>query len=754
MQAPLQARNDSDAAQMDAARAVAQKRVLADSRPEALAQRKLAEMMNNSPCVLQQRALSDAIHNSPRMVAQRHEMNALFGGTVKTQEAGAMLAEASPAQREEKTNNTGLPNRLKSGIESLSGMSMDHVAVHYNSDKPAQLQAHAYAQGNEIHLGAGQERHLPHEAWHVVQQAQGRVRPTFQMKAGAVNDDPSLEKEADMMGERAAQFEGDHVARNLVAEERVAGAVTQRVAGFAERTNASAAGANLRTQLQDNGFVDNRASTLVQYQLHSSSRLIAQRAMSEHINHGHCADAFGVPSGKNVAQREQEAQEGALAQQAEQRGKLTDNEHAGMENVELATAKAPAAVGAVASAEGAPPSDAGTTPTPKQAVSGQGAPGIEEYLAISLRKHEDALRQLVYPPGHPGLHGQLPEIAPPPVQKMSARIAGSGAPGANAGAQAPIQRVQATRNGTFDNAAPKAATGAGLPPMGAIAGGGVTANNTGISGARTGINNPAYGSGVGGTRPTNWVPFCNLTGYTGANWYQLHLMNDNLGGQGIGSNLAPGSPSFNGQHRAGAETPVKNWAGYAGNNTAASQAADYTVQAVYGNPAAVHNDTITKYTNTFNFPARINGGVNFMRPLVQADYVNFLQQHYLNATYPGLLNQYQLDLQAHQAAVQHNQVAGPLGQPLVAVPPLPVAPVLPAAYVQVLGPADLLLINQVALNQVTQILNAQMATDRTWLLNYVANTFPSRFTCTAVFYGENPPGTVVASAAQTIDVGY
>lgn len=235
MQAPLQARNDADATKTDTARTVAQKRVLADNRPEAVVQRKMAETMNNSPRVLQQRALSDAIHNSPRMVAQRHEMNALFGGAVKPQGDGAMPPEASLAQCEEKTNRTGMPNQLKSGIESLSGMSMDHVTVHYNSDKPAQLQAHAYAQGTEIHLGAGQERHLPHEAWHVVQQAQNRVPPTLHMKAGAVNDDPSLEKEADMMGEKAAQFEGDHSAWNLVAEERVAGAVTQRVAGFHQR---------------------------------------------------------------------------------------------------------------------------------------------------------------------------------------------------------------------------------------------------------------------------------------------------------------------------------------------------------------------------------------------------------------------------------------------------------------------------------------------------------------------------------------
>lgn len=147
---------------------------------------------------------------------------------------------AAPVQRQQQPDDSGLPHQLKTAIESLSGLSMDNVKVHYNSDKPAQLQAQAYAQGNEIHLGAGQERHLPHEAWHVVQQAQGRVRPTLQMKAGAVNDDAALEDEADMMGEKAAQFKGDGVARNLVADEHDAGAFIQRVAG--SRPNAAPAG--------------------------------------------------------------------------------------------------------------------------------------------------------------------------------------------------------------------------------------------------------------------------------------------------------------------------------------------------------------------------------------------------------------------------------------------------------------------------------------------------------------------------------
>ena len=104
-------------------------------------------------------------------------------------------------------NNAGLPDKLKSGVEHLSGLSMDDVKVHYNSDKPAQLNAHAYAQGTDIHIAAGQERHLPHEAWHVVQQKQGRVQPTMMMKGMVpVNDDQGLEKEADRMGAKALQL--------------------------------------------------------------------------------------------------------------------------------------------------------------------------------------------------------------------------------------------------------------------------------------------------------------------------------------------------------------------------------------------------------------------------------------------------------------------------------------------------------------------------------------------------------------------
>lgn len=98
---------------------------------------------------------------------------------------------------------TGIPTQLRTGLEKLSGLSFDDVKVHYNSARPLQYNALAYTQGAEIHLAPGQEQHLPHEVWHVVQQKQGRVRPTFRRAGVAINDDVRLEKEATQIGSRA-----------------------------------------------------------------------------------------------------------------------------------------------------------------------------------------------------------------------------------------------------------------------------------------------------------------------------------------------------------------------------------------------------------------------------------------------------------------------------------------------------------------------------------------------------------------------
>jgi Domain of unknown function (DUF4157) len=140
-------------------------------------------------------------------------------------QADAPVQRASP-------NRTGMPDPLKTGIESLSGMDLSEVRVHANSAKPAEVQALAYAQGNDIHLAPGQETHLPHEAWHVVQQRQGRVQPTMHAAGVAINEDPALESEADAMGVHATRHRPEE-AHPALAAGSAARPVVQRVKGNA-----------------------------------------------------------------------------------------------------------------------------------------------------------------------------------------------------------------------------------------------------------------------------------------------------------------------------------------------------------------------------------------------------------------------------------------------------------------------------------------------------------------------------------------
>lgn len=99
---------------------------------------------------------------------------------------------------------TGMPAQLQAGVEPLSGMSLKPVKVHRNSTRPARLNARTCAQGTYLPLAAGLESHLPHESWHVVQQTQGRVNATVQLKTGTpINDDRALESSADAMGAKA-----------------------------------------------------------------------------------------------------------------------------------------------------------------------------------------------------------------------------------------------------------------------------------------------------------------------------------------------------------------------------------------------------------------------------------------------------------------------------------------------------------------------------------------------------------------------
>ena len=96
-----------------------------------------------------------------------------------------------------------LPSPLRTRIESLSGMDMSAVRVHYNSPRPAQLGAQAHAQGTDIHLapGQGQQGHQGGADHGAAEQSGHRGGPR---KAGSSGVRPSIRARSSRLISRSA----------------------------------------------------------------------------------------------------------------------------------------------------------------------------------------------------------------------------------------------------------------------------------------------------------------------------------------------------------------------------------------------------------------------------------------------------------------------------------------------------------------------------------------------------------------------
>lgn len=104
-----------------------------------------------------------------------------------------------------------MPAEIQAKMENSFGADFSNVSIH-QGDQAGAINAKAFTQGNDIHFAPGQydpqsrqgQELLGHELTHVVQQRQGRVQGTTQLKGVSINDNTSLEQEADKMGEKAA----------------------------------------------------------------------------------------------------------------------------------------------------------------------------------------------------------------------------------------------------------------------------------------------------------------------------------------------------------------------------------------------------------------------------------------------------------------------------------------------------------------------------------------------------------------------
>lgn len=124
-----------------------------------------------------------------------------------------------------------LPPATRVKMEQAFGTDLSAIRVHEDGAAEATA-AEAYARGTDIHFAAGAfdpgsrqgQELIGHEVAHVVQQSQGRASSDGQNKGGAVNGDPSLEREADQAGARAAngQAAGIGAGATLTAGESAA----------------------------------------------------------------------------------------------------------------------------------------------------------------------------------------------------------------------------------------------------------------------------------------------------------------------------------------------------------------------------------------------------------------------------------------------------------------------------------------------------------------------------------------------------
>ena len=128
-------------------------------------------------------------------------------------ESGAVQAKVKQASKPKSSSASGMPEPVLNKMEKAFQTDFSGVKINPSSTKASQLGALAYTQGQEIHFAPGVyqpgsqrgQELLGHELTHVVQQREGRVKPTGTANGLPLNDDPSLEKEADALGQKAAR---------------------------------------------------------------------------------------------------------------------------------------------------------------------------------------------------------------------------------------------------------------------------------------------------------------------------------------------------------------------------------------------------------------------------------------------------------------------------------------------------------------------------------------------------------------------
>jgi len=143
-------------------------------------------------------------------------------------------SETAPAAS---ASTGGLPPAVQAKMENAFDFKFGGVRIH-EGNQAQSMGALAYTQGADVHFAPGQydpgstrgQELIGHELAHVVQQSEGRVAATTQLKGAGLNEDSALEREADDWGAHAAR--GEPTGRTGGGEARGGGPI-QRFKDFA-----------------------------------------------------------------------------------------------------------------------------------------------------------------------------------------------------------------------------------------------------------------------------------------------------------------------------------------------------------------------------------------------------------------------------------------------------------------------------------------------------------------------------------------
>ncbi|HUQ06585.1 MAG TPA: DUF4157 domain-containing protein [Kofleriaceae bacterium] len=179
-------------------------------------------------------------------------------------QGGAQFPDESPTSWMASASGGGgggapMAESVRAPMEQAFNADFSAVRIH-QGDQATQMGAHAYAHGADLHFAPGQyapdtdsgRSLLGHELAHVVQQAQGRVTATTQLKGVGINDDDALEREADDLGARAARGEAVGAGRAPVVAGAASGVQRFAFIKGAQVTNSAGESADKQAFINDN----------------------------------------------------------------------------------------------------------------------------------------------------------------------------------------------------------------------------------------------------------------------------------------------------------------------------------------------------------------------------------------------------------------------------------------------------------------------------------------------------------------------